>query len=272
VHYVPLLDDRGEIRQILGITHNITQRKRAEEIQQQLLQRLVTAQEEERRRVARELHDEMAQHLTALTVGLKSLQECGQYASPAAECIGQLQAVTNQVMQEVRRLAWELRPAALGQQSLERALRSYAEQWSQRTGAAMDFHSNGLDGLRLAPHLETTMYRIVQEALTNVAKHAQAHRVSILLECRGDHIHAIVEDDGNGFDADALLARPERQGVLGLIGMQERAALVDGSVEIESSPGAGTTVFGRLPLATSTTSTNVTSSAMNSAPVGELQL
>ena len=97
-------------------------------------------------------------------------------------------------------------------------------------------------------HLETALYRIVQEAFTNILKHAQAQRISVLLERRRDYVLAIVEDDGRGFDLEAMLSVRQGQGRLGVVGMQERAALVDGTVEIESTPGAGTTVFVRLPI------------------------
>ena len=112
----------------------------------------------------------------------------------------------------------------------------------------VDFHSRGGKG-RLAPELESTLYRISREALTNVFRHAAARRVSVLLERRFDHVLLIVEDDGKGFDAAALFGQPATGGKPGLLGMQERAALAGGSVEIESSPGGGTTVFARLPLA-----------------------
>ena len=102
---------------------------------------------------------------------------------------------------------------------------------------------------RLAREVETTLYRIAREALTNVFRHANAKRVSVLLQRRADHVSLIVEDDGRGFDAAAMLRAPATQGKLGLLGMQERATLAGGSVEIESSPGAGTTVFVRMPLA-----------------------
>jgi signal transduction histidine kinase len=226
----------------------IAQRKRVEEARQHLLRRLVTAQEEERQRIARELHDQMGQYLTALMLGLQSLKETGECPSPAQERVGRLQELTDQLMQEAHRLARELRPAALDDLGLPTALRRYAEGWSRYSEVSVDFHSRELGTDRPPPPVETTIYRVVQEALTNVLRHAQAQRVSVLLEQGHDQALAIVEDDGVGFDAETVLTAPDAQGRLGLLGMQERVGLVGGTLDIESARGAGTTVFVRIPL------------------------
>jgi signal transduction histidine kinase len=141
-----------------------------------------------------------------------------------------------------------LRPTVLDDFGLELALRRYADEWAALSGVPVDFHSRGVTEQRLAPELETTLYRITREALTNVFRHAKAKRVSVLVERRAEHVSLIVEDDGLGFDAAATLGDSTTQGKLGLLGMQERATLAGGSLEIESNPGAGTTVFVRLPL------------------------
>jgi signal transduction histidine kinase len=226
----------------------VAERKRAEEARQQLLRRLVTAQEEERRRIARELHDQMGQYLTALMLGLQSLKEPGESPSQAQERVSRLQELTDQLMQEAHRLARELRPAALDDLGLPTALQRYVEGWSRYSAVSVDFHSHDLGADRLPPHIETTIYRVVQEALTNVLRHAHARRVSVLLERRHDHVLAIVEDDGSGFDAEAVMAAPNAQGRLGLLGMQERVGLVGGTLDIESTRGVGTTAFVRIPL------------------------
>jgi signal transduction histidine kinase len=141
-----------------------------------------------------------------------------------------------------------LRPAVLDDFGLELALRRYADEWATLSGVPVDFHSQGVTAQRLAPQLETTLYRITREALTNVLRHAKATRVSVLVERRADRVSLIVEDDGQGFDAEGTLRAPATQGKLGLLGMSERATLAGGSIEIESNPGAGTTVFVRIPL------------------------
>jgi PAS domain S-box-containing protein len=226
----------------------ILARQRAESERRQLLARLVTIQEEERRRLSRELHDQLGQDVDALMLGLKSLEVYGPAPSAAALRIKQLEALTAQIGQEMHRLAWALRPPDLDDEGIETVLQNYVEEWSRRSGIAVDFHSRGFTGQPLPSSLETALYRIVQEAFTNVLRHAQAQRVSVLLERRRDHVLAIVEDDGAGFDVDVLLSARQGQGRLGVVGMRERAALVDGTVEIESTPGVGTTVFIRLPL------------------------
>jgi signal transduction histidine kinase len=216
-----------------------------------LLRRLVTAQEEERRRISRELHDQMGQHLAALMFGLKTLSNAPGSHAPPHHSLQQLQELTEQLVEEAHHLASELRPAALDDLGLHTALSNYVERWSERGGVTADFHSHGLDRHRLPPQVETAVYRIVQEALTNVLKHARAGRVSVILEHRHDQLLTIVEDDGRGFDTQAVRSLPGEGHGLGLLGMQERVALVGGNLNIESEPGAGTTLVIRIPVYTS---------------------
>jgi signal transduction histidine kinase len=131
---------------------------------------------------------------------------------------------------------------------LHTALSNYVEEWSERSRITADFHSSGLSKQRLPPHLETTVYRIVQEALTNVLKHAKAQNVSIIVEHRDKRVLAIVEDDGCGFDAEEMMNKPAKERRLGLLGMQERVALVGGALNIESTSGAGASVYVRIPI------------------------
>jgi signal transduction histidine kinase len=240
----------GELSEANQALHaEIAQRKRAEEAHREVLRRLVAAEETERGRVSRELHDRLGQDLTALKLGLQIVRKQGACPPPLRESVSKLEGLTDSLMRDVHRLAWELRPAALDDFGLELALRRYAEEWAALSGVAVDYDSQGATARRLAREVETTLYRIAREALTNVFLHANAKRVSLLLQRRTDHVSLIVEDDGRGFDAAAMLRAPATEGKLGLLGMQERATLAGGSVEIESSPGAGTTVFVRMPLA-----------------------
>ena len=225
----------------------VAEHKRAEEARRELLRRLVTSQEDERRRIARELHDRTGQHLTALLLELQALKDAAQLRPTDLDRVQRLQALVKQLGRDVHHLAWELRPTALDDFGLHTALLNYAEEWSRWCKIEVAFHSVGLDRQRLAPEVETTLYRVVQEALNNVLRHARARRVSVILERRQDHVLAIVEDDGRGFDAGLAAGAHATVTRLGLLGMQERVALVKGALNIESAPGAGTTLFVRVP-------------------------
>jgi signal transduction histidine kinase len=225
----------------------IVARQHAEAARQQFLRQLVTAQEEERRRLARELHDQLGQQLTALKLGLQLLQDASHGRSSGLA--RQLQDIVDGLGRAVQHLAWELRPSALDDLGLHTALLHYVERWSAHANIEVDFQSIGLESHRLPSHIETTMYRIVQEALTNVLKHAKGERVSLILECSNSRVLAVVEDDGCGFDIEAVLTSAHTERSLGLLGMQERAALVGGTLHLESAPGRGTTVCVRIPLA-----------------------
>ncbi len=226
----------------------IAERVRSEQSRQQLLQQLVTAQEEERRHIARELHDQLGQELTALILGLKALQDSIAAGESAGERAAQLQAMAVQIGQEVRSLAVQLRPSVLDDLGLALALSNYVEQWSARAHVAVDLHTSGLEGERLPLAIETTLYRLVQEALTNVLKHAHASEVSVIIERNAVELRLIVEDDGEGFSLPPAPRSPGETPQLGLIGMQERVALLDGTLTIESAPGSGATIFARIPL------------------------
>jgi signal transduction histidine kinase len=206
------------------------------------LRRVVQAQELERRRLARELHDETGQALTSILLGLKPLEEA-LADHPARAALAELREHVVVALQDVRRLAVELRPAVLDDFGLVAALERLTESFAEQTGIRVDFHS-ALGEARLPGEVETALYRVVQESLTNVVKHANARRVSISVVRRDSAVAAVIEDDGAGFDQRAV-----RKGGVGLLGMRERLALLDGRVEIESRPGAGTTLVAEVPLA-----------------------
>lgn len=243
----PLCDALGEPCGRLGLVEDITERKRAEEARTALLRRIVTAQEEERHRIARELHDQMGQHLAALMLGLGSLAERVRDSVAAAEA-RRIHEIADRIGQDVHRIALELRPTALDDWGLEKALTNYAAEWCRRARVQLQTRFVGTGHRRLPATVETALYRTVQEAMTNVFKHANAGRVSLIVERRADDILAIVEDDGRGFEVEAVMRAPDAVGRLGLLGMQERVALVGGALEIESSPGGGTSLFVRIPL------------------------
>ena len=220
------------------------ERERAERGRTELLGRLVFAQEDERRRIAREMHDQFGELLTALTRKIETLGESTRDNPAVSDHVKALAVLAQQIDQDVEHLVWELRPTALDDLGLRAALANYVQNWSTRVNIRAELHTSGLQEDRLPPDVETTLYRIAQEALTNVAKHSQAESVEIILERRPDHVVLIVEDDGVGFDADATGTTAPRG--FGLLGMQERAALVGATLAIESSIGRGTTVLVRM--------------------------
>lgn len=217
----------------------------AEKARQDLQRRLLHAQEEERRRISRELHDEVGQQISALMLSLKALESTPSDQVPSK--LKELRATSEHMAREIHQLAFELRPLALDELGLARALAAYVDSWLARTGITVDLVTAGIDEERLPSHIETTLYRIVQEAMNNVYKHARAKRVSVSVERRGAQVLAIVEDDGVGFEPDAP-PPPGRQPSIGLAGMRERAEIVDGELTVESVPTRGTTVRVKLPL------------------------
>jgi signal transduction histidine kinase len=229
-----------------GTDTDVEDLRQAEEERLQLMRRLTAAQEEERRRLSREMHDQFGQHLTALSLKLATLRhECR--AHPAlSDQIESLEAIARQLDSDVGSLVWSLRPTALDDRGLSVALSNFVASWSKRFGVHAELHSHGMDKDRLAADVEIVLYRALQEALTNVARHAGAGNVAILLERRPDHVSLIVEDDGRGFDAERAFGASEKG--LGLVGMRERAMLVGGTLGIESLPGEGTTVVVRIPV------------------------
>jgi two-component system, chemotaxis family, CheB/CheR fusion protein len=226
----------------------IAERSQAQAMRNEVTRQLITAEERERQRISRELHDQMGQQLTALLLGLQALKDAPLQRAGIGPAIEQLQDIANQIGREVHQLALELRPTALDDLGLAAALANYSSEWAARSQVQVNFHSQGLDTARPALEIETTIYRVVLEALNNVARHAQARLVSIILERRGDYAIAIVEDDGRGFDAEAVIGALRANQRLGLLGIRERLAQVGGTLTIESTPGAGTTVIARIPL------------------------
>jgi two-component system CheB/CheR fusion protein len=229
----------------VSLQAEIVERRASQAARVELLRQLVRTQEDERRRIAREMHDQFGQQLTALILKLGMLKaECGA-RKELCDQLEALEMVARQLDEDVDFFVWELRPTALDDLGLQLALTNYAQNWSKHFGVPVEVHESGMNKYRLNFEIETAFYRITQEALNNVAKHAGATSVSILLERRADSVSLIVEDDGCGFDDENTSGSGDRG--LGLAGMRERAALLGGSVEIESSEGEGTTIIARIP-------------------------
>jgi two-component system sensor histidine kinase UhpB len=214
---------------------------------QKMSEQVLAAQEDERKRIARELHDETAQGLATLLVRLKILERAKTEPEMRGQ-IDELRELTAETLEAVRKLAVELRPATLDDLGLVAALEGYTDAYSSRIPIQVAFSSPGFDSRqeRLAPQVELVLYRVVQEALTNVAKHAAASEVRVELCRRSDEVVATVEDDGYGFDVEDVMRSRERG--LGLFGMQERMALVHGQLVIDSAPGRGTHIYARVPM------------------------
>ena len=211
------------------------------------LRKLDSAREDERRRLARELHDQVGQHLTALGLGLERLVDAAARAGVDAR-VEALRELVATLGEELHAIALRLRPKALDDFALEAALSSYVQEWANQSGIAVDVDVDArADAKRLPPEVENAVYRIVQEALTNIVKHSHATRASVLIKRRDSQLHTIVEDNGSGFDARALLEDSGGGIGLGLLGIRERVVLLSGTMDVESGE-RGTTLFVRLAI------------------------
>jgi PAS domain S-box-containing protein len=241
-------DATGLLIEMQSVGRDITERKRLEADRAAALARLAFVEEQERLRLSRELHDQTAQRLVALAVELKNLETDLTAGDTRAGKVRSLRRAVDDLQQQVRQIAWDLRAGELMEGGFERALREYVEEWSERAGVTVDCECQGLNDQQSPPLLEATLYRVAQEALANVQKHARARRVSVLLERVDALLRLTVEDDGCGFDLEKVENLPATERRLGLLGMKERVRLAGGSLVLETSPGAGTTVLVRLPI------------------------
>ena len=232
------------------LRHEIAERRQAEAVRELLRRQLLGAQEEERRRIARELHDQMGQNLTALNLGLKSLLDADRRSDKLHSIVRPLQELAAQTARDLHRVALELRPPVLDDFGLVKAVRNLTETWSARCGIEVDLEARKYRSIGISPEFETTIYRIIQEALNNVAKHSGAKRVSLVLRSATDHVQAIIEDDGCGFDIanTSSVANDRGGGGLGLLGIRERLGNVGGTLDVESAPGRGVTLIVRIPV------------------------
>jgi signal transduction histidine kinase len=208
----------------------------SERVERDALRRVVAAQELERQRLARELHDETGQALTSILLGLKQLD------GESPEAVAAVRELVVATLQDVRRLAVELRPKVLDDFGLLPALERLTQGFAEHTGISVDLEASALTE-RPPVEVETAIYRIVQESLTNVVKHAQAQSVSVVVTRSDGRIKAVIEDDGTGFEPETI-----SDGGIGLLGMRERIELLDGSLTVESSERSGTTVAVEVPV------------------------
>lgn len=242
----PVKDERGQIRNVIMMYEDITERQWATEDLQKLSAELMHAQEVERKRISQELHDELGQALTAMRINLASLEKdlLSSLAPVNRERLIETSRLVDEMLEHVRELSHALRPTMLDELGLVPTLRWYVNRYATRLGIEVEFEAIGLDD-RLAAEIETALYRLAQEALTNIAKHAQARRVYLRLARSGARVTAQIEDDGIGFDVHKRAA--DAPGA-GLFGMRERVARLGGTFSLQSHPGRGTRLFVELPL------------------------
>jgi PAS domain S-box-containing protein len=249
----PIRTSAGDL--MMATVVDVTARKRSAERlavalaeRDDLRRRFMQAQEQERVRLARDLHDQTGQSLTAAMLELKGIESSVDQGG--RDRIRQLRKQMEEMGKTLHRVAWELRPASIDELGLASALATYVSEWSVQYGLEADFHCGDPKVDELSDEVRTSIYRVVQEGLTNIVKHAQpASAVSVVIERVDGMLRLMIEDDGGGFDTGAAPEHTaERNGGLGLAGMRERLALIGGTLEIESSIGAGTAIFARIPL------------------------
>ena len=219
----------------------------ANEERRELLHRTVLAQEAERKRIARELHDSLGQYLTALRLGFDAIAPICATDATARRRVSELKDLTAELGRDFSRMAWELRPMALDDLGLRNAITQYLEEWAERSGLRIDLEIT-LGDRRLPAAVETGLFRVLQEAITNVVKHSGADQVGVILEATNGEVRLIVEDNGRGFQRDECTDISLGRAHLGLLGVRERLVLVNGSLEVESAPNGGTTVYACVPI------------------------
>jgi PAS domain S-box-containing protein len=233
-------DERGKLLRMIGMVANITERKRAEAALASVTRRLIEAQEQERSRIARELHDDIGQRLAILAIKLTQLQQ-----SPSSELtslIGELQKQTSEIATDIQSLSHELHSARLQYLGIAAAIEGFCREFGEQQNVEIDFKIHDLPD-RLSPDISLCFFRVLQEALHNSAKHSGVQYFEGELWGTSDEIHLTVSDSGAGFDIDAAKAS---QG-LGLISMEERLKILNGTLSIESQLHRGTTIHARVP-------------------------
>lgn len=227
-----------------GLKAEIAVRERAEGERQQLLAELVASQESERARIARELHDQMGQQLAALMLGLTAVRESAA-DQQMRDRLENLRMLAETITREMHDLAVELRPPALDQYGLRVSIENLLDDWVESTGLHAEMQWLFPEDLPLPSSHQVALYRITQEALTNVARHAEASNVILIFRRVDGFVHFLLEDDGKGFNMEDRASSHQR---LGLLGMRERAALINATLTIESTPGRGTSIICRVPI------------------------
>ncbi|MDW8308036.1 MAG: histidine kinase, partial [Verrucomicrobiales bacterium] len=238
---------RDEVGELAAAFNEMTEALAQKEMaRQQLLRRVIDAGEEERRRIARELHDHTGQALTSQIAALSALENRMEDAAVRAR-LGELRRHTERMLEEVHNLSVALRPSVLDDVGLTAAVRRHCRVFAERAGIEVDCAEMGLEEQRLPGEAELTLYRVVQEALTNAVRHGRATRVRVMLLGTDTGVLACVQDNGCGFDARQWQRRCLAENRLGLLGIEERVTLLGGTFCVESQPGQGTCVLAEVP-------------------------
>jgi len=240
---VPRFNRDGSFAGYIGSCIDITERKRGEEALASVSRRLIEAQEQERARIARELHDDIVQRLALIAVELKKLQQELSNPPKIRSRIGELHNQTSAIATDIQTLSHELHSTNLEYLGIEAAMRGFCKEFGKQHKAEIDFKSHDLPS-PLSPDISLCLFRVLQEALQNSAKHSGARHIEVRLWGTSDEFHLMVKDSGIGFDNEAA----KRRGGLGLISMEERLKLVKGTFSVESEPEGGTTIRARVPL------------------------
>jgi len=241
-------DEKGDIIRSRSVWRDITERKRAEEQIHALTQELMRAQESERQRISRELHDRVAQELSALKIGYETLFD-NQPAIPPKirQRVSEMSKTLRECIKEVRDISYDLRPPVLDELGLVQTLSQYCNDFSKNNGTNVDFHSAGMKDLKLDFDTEINLYRLIQEGLTNIKKHADADYVTVRLVAAFPNIILRIEDNGRGFDVHERLTTITKEKRMGIRSMEERVKLLKGKMEIQSKPNQGTKISIKFP-------------------------
>ena len=235
------LDDRGRIARVSGLVRDITERNELAAARRRLLHKLVNAEEKERRRIARELHDQLGQEITAIILGLRNLESLSPDSPKHRELLDKLRSIVHGIDNRVDKFMLDLRPVVLDELGLEAALTAQFAQWTDLHDIPVNSHVSGLSRVKLPFEVATTVFRVVQESLTNVAKHSKASSVDVIVELNQGNLTVVVEDNGIGSRST------ESPHSYGLAGIQERVESLGGTFRYESRPGQGFSIFVRVP-------------------------
>jgi signal transduction histidine kinase len=226
----------------LELAAEVARRTAAEQLCERMTRLSLRAREDEQRRIARDLHDHVGQALTVLKMAIAAGKRAIAQTETAIARLGDAESACSELEQGLAEVAERLRPTVLDALGLRAAIEQHVAAWSERVGIVADLEMWGLEDCRFSEDVETALFRLVQEALTNVSRHAKASQVHVVVQCTAQHAVLSIEDDGVGFDPEIVPV-----GHFGLVGMRERVSLCRGTLEIESFPGLGSTILARIP-------------------------